>query len=232
MSGLSVGSIRPPGTIEVFFSYSKVDKDLRAELEKQLAVLSRSRAITGWYDRTIDPGVEWEPEIMKHLNSARLILLLISPDFLATDYCYEVEMTRAMERHAEGEACVIPVILRDCLWEDAPFATLECLPEKGKPVTSWPNRDEGFVNVARGVKKAVLGLLQQDLQKNLLLQAAEDEKRIDAQIAADAQKPRAERWKIMQDLQSKIFEITEDITVNKARKADDAFKAMDDYIRG
>jgi len=148
-------SVKPAKAIEVFFSYSHKDEELRDELEKHLSILKRKGVITGWHDRRIGAGREWEGEIDTHLDTADVILLLISADFLASDYCYDVEMKRAMERHDAGEARVIPVILRPCDWEDAPFGKLQALPKDAVPVTEWPNRDKVFLNVAQGIRVVV-----------------------------------------------------------------------------
>ncbi|HYT44947.1 MAG TPA: tetratricopeptide repeat protein [Methylomirabilota bacterium] len=143
--------------IEIFFSYSHKDEILREELEKQLSLLQRLKLITGWHDRKIGAGQEWEDEIDTHLNTARIILLLISPDFMASKYCFGVEVTRAMERHEQGEARVIPVILRPVYWQGAPFGKLQALPTDGEPIMSryWHNLDEAFFNVAEGIRKAI-----------------------------------------------------------------------------
>jgi predicted RecA/RadA family phage recombinase len=144
-----------PKPIEVFFSYSHKDEELRDELEKHLSILRRQGVITGWHDRRIGAGKEWEGEIDEHLNTADVILLLISADFLASDYCYDKEMRRALERHDAGEARVIPVILRPVDWEGASFGKLQALPKDAKPVTDWPNRDKAFLDIARGIRTAV-----------------------------------------------------------------------------
>ncbi|HJZ80302.1 MAG TPA: toll/interleukin-1 receptor domain-containing protein, partial [Pyrinomonadaceae bacterium] len=128
-------------SIELFFSYAHEDEELRNELAKHLRLLERRKVISAWHDRRIGAGKEWEQEIDTRLNQAHLILLLVSSDFLASDYCYDVEMKRAMERHETGDARVIPVILRDVDWRGAPFSKLNALPTDGKPVTAWPNRD-------------------------------------------------------------------------------------------
>jgi len=140
--------------VEVFFSYSHKDEELRDELSKHLAMLKRQTVITAWHDRRIGAGKEWENEIDEHLNSADIILLLISSDFLASDYCYDVEMKTAMRRHDDGEARVIPVILRPVDWKGARFGKLQSLPRDARPVTEWPNRDEAFLNVAQGIRVA------------------------------------------------------------------------------
>ena len=93
------------------------------------------------------------------MNSAGVILLMVSADFMASDYCWDVEMSRVMERHDVGEAVVIPIILRAVDWHSAPFGKLQALPKDGKPVTSWPNLDEAFTNIATGIRGAVERLL-------------------------------------------------------------------------
>lgn len=141
--------------ITVFFSYSHVDEALRDQLETQLAMLKRQGVIQAWHDRRIGAGEHFAQAIDVHINSANIILLLVSPDFIASEYCYEVEMKRALQRHEAGEAIVIPVILRACDWHPAPFGQLLATPRDGKPVTLWPDRDEAFLQVAQAVRGAV-----------------------------------------------------------------------------
>jgi hypothetical protein len=138
----------------VFFSYSHADEALRDQLEKQLALLKRQGVIETWHDRRIGAGGEIDPEISVHVEKDDILLLLISSDFLASDYCYQREMLRAMERHAAGEAIVIPVILRACDWHGAPFGKLMATPPDGRPITQWPDRDQAFLEVARAVRGA------------------------------------------------------------------------------
>lgn len=138
----------------VFFSYSHADEALRDQLEKQLSMLKRQGVIETWHDRRIGAGDEIDASIDEHINSDEIILLLVSPDFIASDYCYNIEMGRAMERHAAKEAIVIPVILRACDWHPAPFGKLLATPQDGKPVTLWPDRDAAFLQVAQAVRKA------------------------------------------------------------------------------
>ncbi len=139
----------------LFFSYSHKDETLRDELEVHLAMLKRSGAIEAWHDRKIPAGDELDGAIDAKLNSSEVILLLVSPDFLASRYCYDVEVQRAMERHREGTARVIAVILRPCDWESTPFAKLLLTPTDGKPVTKWPNRDEAFLDVVKQIRVAL-----------------------------------------------------------------------------
>ncbi|MFN6473778.1 MAG: toll/interleukin-1 receptor domain-containing protein [Nostoc sp. SerVER01] len=142
-------------SFEVFFSYSHKDKELRDKLATHLSSLKHERIISTWHDRDINAGSEWAKEIDTHLNSAQLILLLISADFIASEYCFNIEMIRAIERHEAGEACVIPIILRPVDWSGTPFKKLKVLPEDGKPITTWDNLDAAFLDVTQGIRKVV-----------------------------------------------------------------------------
>jgi hypothetical protein len=139
----------------LFFSYSHRDETLRDELEVHLAMLKRQGVITTWHDRGIGAGTEFDKEISHHLEKDEIILLLVSPDFLASAYCYDVEMARALERHKNGEARVIPVILRPCDWHSAPFGRLKAVPKDGKPVTKYPNKDDAFLEVVEAIRAVV-----------------------------------------------------------------------------
>ena len=141
--------------IEVFFSYAHEDEQLRDELTKHLSILKRQNKIRDWYDREITAGKDWSGQIDEHLESAKIILLLVSADFLASDYCYDVELKRAMERHEANEARVIPIILREVLWKGAPFGKLQALPKNAKAVTNWSNLDQAFADIAKGIQRAV-----------------------------------------------------------------------------
>jgi hypothetical protein len=139
-------------------SYSHADEELRDELEKHLAGLRRQGVISTWHDRRIGPGEELHGQISDQLNEAEIILLLVSADFLASDYCYDVEMARAMERHERGEARVIPVILRPCDWQGAPFGKLMAVPADGRPIVKHATLDDGFLEVARSIRRATEAL--------------------------------------------------------------------------
>ncbi len=141
--------------VSIFYSYAHEDEPLRRQLEKHLTLLRRQGFISEWHDREILPGAEWSREIDEHLEMVSIILLLISPDFLASDYCYEIEMQRALKRHQSGETRVIPIILRPCDWHSAPFGQLQCLPHDGKPVTKWDNQDEAFQDIAEGLRRLI-----------------------------------------------------------------------------
>jgi TIR domain len=141
--------------IELFYSYAHQDERLRKRLEIHLSALRQQGVITEWYDRKIIAGSDWKQSIDAHLMAAKIILLLISPDFLDSDYCYGVEVQKALARHAKGEACVIPVMLCPVDWEGAPFAHIQCVPSPDRPVTTWANRDEAFREVAKAIRKAI-----------------------------------------------------------------------------
>jgi hypothetical protein len=139
----------------VFFSYSHADEDLRNRLEVHLAMLKRQGVITVWHDRRLPPGDEIDQGISEQLESADLILLLVSPDFLASRYCYDIEMRRALERHQAGDARVLPVILRPCDWKSAPFGSLMATPTDGKPITKFADYDDAFLEVTNAIKSAI-----------------------------------------------------------------------------
>ena len=146
---------KTPKVIRIFYCYAREDKHLRDELEVHLSSLKRQKLITTWYDREISPGSEWEKEIDTHLSTAHLILLLVSPHFMASEYCYGIEMKKALERHERGTAHVVPIIVRHVDWEDAPFSHLQVLPTDALPIASWKDRDEAFADIAKYIRKIV-----------------------------------------------------------------------------
>ena len=142
-----------PDPPRLFYSYAHEDEPLRDKLARHLSLLERRSVLSSWHDRNLAPGTPRNQEISRHLLEADLILLLISADFLASDYIWGRELEVALERHERGEARVIPVILRPTDWADAPFSHLEPLPRDGRPVTSWPDRDEAFASIASALRE-------------------------------------------------------------------------------
>ena len=142
---------------EVFISYSHKDRKFRDELATHLSNLRNQGVISDWFDGDIPPGTEWKPQIMNHLQTAQIILLLVSPSFLASKYCYGSEMMRALERHKEGTARVIPIILRPVYWQGI-LGKLQALPTDAKPVTdpNWHDLDRAFFNVTEEIRKIVI----------------------------------------------------------------------------
>jgi TIR domain len=145
-------------SIEVFISYSHQDETLKDELYIHLANLTRQHKIKPWQDRAIEAGTEWDAEIKVHLESAGIILLLITPRFIASEYCFDQEMQRAIARHDAGTARVIPIIVKPCDWQDTPFSKLQVLPKDAKPVVSWDDPDEALLDVVKGIRRAVESL--------------------------------------------------------------------------
>jgi hypothetical protein len=133
--------------------YSHVDESWLYRLETNLSLLKRQNLISLWHNRLIRPGTDWARAIDTHLETASIILLLISADFFADDYCYGIEMTRALEREAAGEARVIPILVHPVDWKNAPFAHLQVLPTNAQPITTWPEVDAAFTDIAASIRQ-------------------------------------------------------------------------------
>jgi hypothetical protein len=149
-----------PSPIEIVFCYAHEDEDLLNQLKAHLKPLRRKGLISIWYDRDINAGTEWARAIDEHLNSAHIILLLVSPDFINSDYCYDIQVTRAIERHQRREAIVIPVILRPVDWRETALHILHPLPKDGIPVVKlsyWKSVDDALLDVEEGIKKICYG---------------------------------------------------------------------------
>ncbi len=141
--------------VTILFCYAHQDERMVSQLKNHLSLLEHNGLIAIWDYGNISPGAEWEQEIDKHLDEAQIILLLISASFLASKYCYKVEMQRAIGRHERKEARVIPILLRPVHWNEPPIDKLQVLPDHAKPISRWTNRDEGFKNIADGIGKVI-----------------------------------------------------------------------------
>lgn len=139
----------------VFISYSHKDDSFREELETHLAGLKRTNLIAPWTDRAIEVGEDWDKAISDNLENADIILFLVSAAFMSSEYIWGVEVKRAMERQQAGTARVIPIIVRPCEWQSAPFAKLQALPRDAKAVTKWADRDEAWTQVVQGIRSVV-----------------------------------------------------------------------------
>ncbi|MEO0771068.1 MAG: NB-ARC domain-containing protein, partial [Cyanobacteria bacterium J06649_4] len=159
-------SIKPAN---VFISYAHEDEALKDELMVHLAPLKRQGKVRSWQDWAIESGVNWDTEIVQQLSTAEIILLLISPDFLASDSCYSVEMQQAVQHHDEGTTCIIPIILKPVNWSATPFRKLQPLPEDARPITSWNDQDNAWLNVVEGIRRAVDSFPQNRLQSPFVL---------------------------------------------------------------
>jgi hypothetical protein len=159
-------NIKPRKPYRVFLCYAREDEGLLEQLRKHLIAFQRQGYIEPWYDREISAGQDWKKDIDEHLNIAEIILLLVSPDFMASDYCYGVEVAKAMDRHNRGETVVIPVILRHTYWQGTLFGDLQALPEDAKPIlgSDYPYRDKAFLEVIEGIRAIIEEL--EDTYKN------------------------------------------------------------------
>ena len=131
------------------------DADLRERLGTYFAPLKQQQKISEWHDRKIEPGANWDTEINAQLNSADLILLLVSADFLASEYCFGAEVEKALVRLKRGEVKVVPILLKPCLWEESRFSELQIIPRDAKAMTSWVSVDEALKDVASEIRKLV-----------------------------------------------------------------------------
>lgn len=139
--------------VPVLSAYSHKDERYRQALDISLSQLKRNGIVSVWHDRKILPGQEWGKEIDQNLETADIVLVLVSPDFLASDYAYTREMKRAIERHHAGLTTVIPVILRPSDWQNSPLGELQALPGNGRPISMWPKRDQAWLNVVHGLRQ-------------------------------------------------------------------------------
>ncbi|HOY08217.1 MAG TPA: toll/interleukin-1 receptor domain-containing protein, partial [Saprospiraceae bacterium] len=138
---------------KIFIAYSHKDEQFREELEKHLKIFKRNGFIEIWTDRELMPGVEWNKEIIYELVNANIIIFLVSPDFLASDYIYDIEVKKAISQHELGVSKIIPVIVRHCDWQSTPIGKIQGLPMNAKPISAWHDRDEAFLSVANELKK-------------------------------------------------------------------------------
>ncbi len=138
--------------VRIFISYSHADENYRHEFGKHLESLKHQKIVEIWHDRSITPGQEWSDSINTELNRSDIILLLISSDFISSNYCYEIEMNLAISRHESGDAVVIPVILRPCDWTDLPFGRFQAATKDGKPVVKYPSLDDAFLEITQNIK--------------------------------------------------------------------------------
>jgi hypothetical protein len=141
--------------VKVFFSYSHNDEADRNELEKHLAILKRENLIETWHDRRILAGADLGNEIDQNLVESNLVLLLVSPDFLASDYCYSKEMQKALKMKSEGVTRIIPIILEHCDWKNTPLKDLRACPQDGKPVSDYPNPNKAFNEITNDIRRVI-----------------------------------------------------------------------------
>lgn len=141
--------------VRIFIAYARKDKAFLDDLRKHLQPLERSQRVKLWYDKDIEAGAEWEESIKKELNNANIILLLVSANAINSNYFYDNEMTGSLRRHENGEASVVPIILRPCDWEETPWGKLQALPKDGKPIELWVSEAEAYTNIVKQLKPIV-----------------------------------------------------------------------------
>lgn len=141
--------------IKVFLSYSHADEKYKEELDKHFAALKRSDKVETWNDRELQAGTKFDDDIKSHLNQDDIIILLISSDFIASDYCYNIEMQRAIERANNNECKVIPIIVRPCLWTETPIKDILALPKDGKPISKYEDSDEAYLEIVSAVNNMI-----------------------------------------------------------------------------
>jgi TIR domain len=195
-----------PHPRSVFYSYSHKDEALRDELDTHLTLLKREEFISTWYDREIPPGDSWDQVINENLNTADVILFLVSQNFLASQYCRGIEMCRAMERSEKREAVVIPIILKPCVWTSEPFAKLQALPKNCRPLVEWP--DTGFARVAEELRTMMVNLMYPRLP----------EEKADGQhgqwIMKLRTRPEIDNQELAQEVVSRLRQFSEDFSIN------------------
>ncbi|EPP5594418.1 TIR domain-containing protein [Vibrio cholerae] len=137
---------------KVFISYSHRDESHKEDLDEHLTMLKRNGVISVWHDRKILPAEDWKNQIDENLESADIILFLVSSSFLASDYCYDKEVKRAIERQNEGSAQIISIILRPCDWISCDFSRFQAVPKDAKPITTWADKDTAWLDAISGIK--------------------------------------------------------------------------------
>jgi hypothetical protein len=147
------------GPLKLFLSYAHEDRDIVAELRKHLAPLRYEQIVTDWYDLELIPGQDWDREILSQLESSDLVLVMVSADFVASKYAYGRELSLALDLHDQERLRMLPVICRNCRWQNLPFSRLQVLPEGAVAISSWENRDDAFVSVVLGVERVAREIL-------------------------------------------------------------------------
>jgi hypothetical protein len=168
--------------VRIFCCYAREDEPLLNNLKTHLKPQQRQGLIHIWHDRDILAGAEWEQEVEQQLNTAQVILLLVSPDFMASDYCYTKEMQQVLARHARGEVRAIPIILRPTDWQITPLGKLQALPRDGKPITTWANRDNAYLDAAIGIRTVVATFLSPPRQSRGQIQTQQNAQRAEKEI--------------------------------------------------
>lgn len=179
---------------KLFFSYSHKDEMFRDELETHLAILKRQGIIEPWHDKWIDVGSEINEAISHELESADIILLLVSPYFLDSNYCYDIEFQRAIGRHKKGEVKIIPVIVNPCDWKSTPLVDLLVVPKDGKPISKYPNYHDAFLEITTAIRNVA-----EKITPLNIFQGTPVKKQSDFSVPSEPQKNRSSNLRIKKE---------------------------------
>ena len=213
--------------LHIFYCYAREDRIFRDALDKHLSGLKRQKRLSTWSDREIRAGEDWKTAIDMHLQEAHIILCLVSPDFLASDYCYEQEMQQALARHKKGIARVIPILVRPTHWEDTPLSELQMLPSDKLAVTLWPNPDAAWLDVVKGILPIIQLLSLSFKTKEDLLNEGKtlsNQKRFEEALIAYEQATR------LDPTDNSVF-LQKGILLNKLKRHLEALEAIEQAIQ-
>ena len=146
--------------INVFFSYSFEDKLSIEKLRKHFLILERSALIKTFSFFEVEPGKDFKFELRNVMNDSDLILLFLSPDYLASNECYENQVLVAIRKNNDGDSLTIPILLKPCLWEETPLRTLRPLPKNEKPISMWIDESEVHYQVVKEIMQITKKLIK------------------------------------------------------------------------
>lgn len=139
--------------MKAFISYCHADEVMLQRLHVHLANLKREGLIAEWTDEEIPAGGNLDTHISESLNTSQLFICLVSPDYIASNYCYEKEFGTAHKMEIEGKITIVPIIVEPCDWKSTPFGKIKALPKDGKPVAEWTSPNSAFTDVAQELRK-------------------------------------------------------------------------------
>ncbi len=154
-------------TVKIFISYCHCDERYAKKLINHLSVLVKNKLVEYWYDRCIDGGQLWNKKIMDELNDSQIVILLVSADFLALQFCYDIEYKLAEEKNKK----IVPIIVRPCSWHLSPIGQYQAYPKDGKPIENFSNQDTAFtciINKLNDLIKSTSFLSKDEVEKNTI----------------------------------------------------------------
>ena len=142
--------------MKAFISYCHADAGMLERLHVHLANLKREELISDWTDERILAGGNLDDNISESLNSSQLFICLVSPDYIASQYCFEKEFQSALKMQKEGKVIIVPIIVEPCDWKPTPLGTIKALPKDGKPIIEWTSVNSAFTDVAQELRKLMI----------------------------------------------------------------------------